>query len=165
MVAEWSGLLAPGAAVLDLGCGTGVPVSQVLIERGFHLYGVDAAPSMITAFRARFPGAPAECAAVEDSTFFGRTFDGIVAWGLFFLLSAEVQRTLIRRVAAALTGGGRLLFTAPSQICSWSDTMTGRTSVSLGYEAYETTLTEEGLSLVGTFVDEGENYYYSARKA
>ena len=32
-------------------------------------------------FRRNFPGAQAECAAVEDSTFFHRTFDGIVAWG------------------------------------------------------------------------------------
>ncbi len=163
-VAEWSQLLAPGATILDLGCGTGVPISQALIERGFNVYGVDASASMIAAYRARFPMVPLRCAAVEDSDFFGRPFDGVVAWGLFFLLSAEVQRKLIQKVAAMLPSGGRLLFTAPSKICSWLDAMTGRTSISLGYEAYLSALGAEGMSLVETRVDEGENYYYSAQK-
>jgi len=42
--------------------------------------------------------------------------------------------------------------------------MTGRTSISLGYEAYLSALEAEGMSLVETRVDEGENYYYSAQK-
>ena len=163
-MAEWSQLLAPGATILDLGCGTGVPISQTLIERGFKVYGVDASASMITAFRARFPTVPLECAAAEDSDFFGRTFDGVVAWGLFFLLDAGVQRKLIQKVGAILPSGGRLLFTAPSQVCSWLDAMTGRTSISLGHEAYRGALDVEGMSLVETRVDEGENFYYSAQK-
>jgi 2-polyprenyl-3-methyl-5-hydroxy-6-metoxy-1,4-benzoquinol methylase len=165
VVADWSGALPDGAAVLDLGCGTGVPISQVLIERGFNVYGVDASPSMIAAFRANLPTLPVECAAAEDSNFFGRTFDGVVAWGLFFLLEAEVQRKLIAKVAAVLPSGGILLFTAPIQSCSWADAMTGRTSISLGHEAYQNALEAEGMSLVGTHRDEGENHYYFANKA
>jgi hypothetical protein len=34
-VADWTQTLPPEATVLDLGCGTGVPISQVLIEREF----------------------------------------------------------------------------------------------------------------------------------
>jgi cyclopropane fatty-acyl-phospholipid synthase-like methyltransferase len=163
-VADWSRMLPGGSTVLDLGCGTGVPISQALIERGFSVYGVDASPTMVAAFRARFPTVPVECAATEDSDFFGRTFDGVVAWGLFFLLDAEVQRTLIAKVAAVLPRGGRFLFTAPSQSCSWPDAMTGRTSISLGHEAYRNAMEAEGMSLVGTHRDEGENHYYFAQK-
>ncbi len=43
--------------------------------------------------------------------------------------------------------------------------MTGRTSVSLGYEAYRKVLEAEGMLLVGTGSDEGENHYYFAQKA
>ena len=164
VVADWSQTLPSGATVLDLGCGTGVPISQVLIERGFNVYGVDASPTMVAAFRARFPTVPVECAAVEDSDFFGRTFDGVVAWGLFLLLDAEVQCRLVAKVAAVLPSGGRFLFTAPSQICSWADAMTGRTSISLGYEGYRNALATEALLLVGTHLDEGENHYYFAQK-
>ena len=112
---DWSKSLPDGAAVLDLGCGTGVPITKTLIDRGFDVYGIDASPSIIAAFRARFPTIPVECAAVEDSDFFGRAFEGVVAWGLFFLLDADAQRRLIAKIAAVLPRGGRLLFTATQQ--------------------------------------------------
>jgi SAM-dependent methyltransferase len=164
-VAEWAKTLPEGATVLDLGCGTGVPISQVLLERGCKVHGVDASPSMVAAFRTRFPEAPVQCAAVECSDFFGRFFDGVVSWGLFFLLDPAVQRGLITKIAAILPSGGRLLFTSPSEICSWQDAMTGRLSVSLGRAAYEKALEEEGLSLVGTRRGVGDNFYYFAQKA
>jgi SAM-dependent methyltransferase len=163
-VAEWAQWLPPSAAILDLGCGTGVPISLSLIERGFQLYGVDASPTMVAAFRDRFPDVPVECSAVEESAFFGRTFDGVVAWGLLFLLDTETQRRLIAKVAAVLPSGGRFLFTAPSQVWSWADLMTGRTSISLGYDAYQKALEAEGMSLVGTRLDDVENHYYFAEK-
>ena len=164
VVAHWSQTLPGGATVLDVGCGTGVPISQALIERGFKVYGVDASPTIVAAFRARFPGGPVECAAVEDSDFFARTFDGVVAWGLFFLLDAEIQRRLIKKVAGVLQVGGRLLFTAPHETGSWPDVMTGRPQFSLGYEEYRRAVEAEGMLLVGTHRDEGENHYYLAQK-
>jgi len=164
VVSDWSRALPPAATVLDLGCGTGVPISQALIERGFHVYGVDASPKMIAAFRSRFPTVPLQCAAVEDSDFFGRIFDGVAAWGLFFLLASPVQHQLMRKVAAALRSGGRFLFTAPRQNCSWADLLTGRTSISLGYNAYRDTLAAAGMPLIGTCLDDADNHYYFAEK-
>jgi len=164
IVAEWSRMLLGGATVLDLGCGTGVPISQALIDHGFNVFGVDASPKMVAAFRASFPTVPVECTAAEDSDFFGRTFDGVLAWGLFFLLDVEIQHRLIAKIASVLRNGGRFLFTAPRQSCSWRDALTGRTSISLGYEAYRKALEAEGMSVVGTQLDEGENHYYFAQK-
>jgi hypothetical protein len=119
---------------------------------------------MVAAFRARFPTVPVECAAVEESDFFGRTFDGVVAWGLFFLLDADVQRRLVAKVAAVLPSGGKFLFTAPSERGSWADAMTGRTSISLGYQAYRNALEAEGMPIVGTHRDNAHNHYYFAQK-
>ena len=152
------------ATVLDLGCGPGVPISETLIQRGFNVYGVDASATMVAAFQARFPTTPVQCAAVEDSDFFSRTFDAVVAWGLLFLLSAEAQRRLIAKVAAVLPSGGRLLFTAPSQVCSWPDAMTAQTSISLGFAEYRHALDASGMSLVRTERDGGENHYYFTKK-
>jgi SAM-dependent methyltransferase len=164
VVAEWSKVLPTGATILDLGCGTGVPITKTLIERGLNVYGVDASPSMIAAFRARFPEIPVQCAAVEDSEFFQRSFDAVVAWGLFFLLDADTQRRLIKKIAAVLPSGGRLLFTAPEQSCTWTDVMTDLPSISLGHDEYRNALESEGLLLYGSLLDAGENYYYLAQK-
>jgi 2-polyprenyl-3-methyl-5-hydroxy-6-metoxy-1,4-benzoquinol methylase len=164
VVADWSQQLPRGATVLDLGCGPGVPISQVLIERGVNLYAVDASPSMVAAFRARFPTVPIQCATVEESDFFGRTFEAVIAWGLFFLLDEQAQCKLIKKIGQVLPSGGRLLFTSPSQICSWRDGMTGLTSISLGLDAYQKALEAEGMSLVGTHLGVGDNHYYFAQK-
>jgi 2-polyprenyl-3-methyl-5-hydroxy-6-metoxy-1,4-benzoquinol methylase len=163
-VREWAKPLPPGTAVLDLGCGHGLPISQALVDEGFTVYGVDASPSMIAAFRARFPHARAECSAVEDSQFFGRTFDGVVAWGLIFLLAADAQAKLIHKVSTALKPGGRFLFTSPHQVCQWPDNLTRQNSVSLGSDAYRQTLEAAGLILVYEAEDEGQNHYYFVRK-
>src|SRR3954462_4923429 len=95
VVRKWAKGLRPGASVLDLGCGNGVPISEVLIQEGFAVHGVDASATLGAKFRERFPNATVECASVEDSAFFHRRFDAVVAWGLMFLLSPETQRNLI----------------------------------------------------------------------
>ena len=163
-IRTWARGLPAGASILDLGCGSGVPVSEALIENGLAVTGVDASPTLVAAFRERFPQAAAVCEPVERSAFFGRTFDGIVAIGLLFLLPADTQRDLIRKLGAVLRPGGQLLFTSPAQRCTWTDLMTGRMSVSLGAEKYAALLTEAGLRLTGTCVDEGGNYYYAAAR-
>jgi cyclopropane fatty-acyl-phospholipid synthase-like methyltransferase len=133
-VRSWARTLLPGAAVVDLGCGSGFPITEVLVAEGLNVYAVDAAPSFMQAFQHNFPNIPVACEAVEDSTFFDRTFDGVVAWGLIFLLSPEEQRRLLERIAAILAPGGRLLFTSCAEPLVWSDAMTGLESRSLGAE-------------------------------
>ncbi len=161
-VQAWARSFPKGASILDLGCGPGTLRSEALINEGLALYGIDAAPSLVNAYRSRFPGAHVTCEPVEESSFFGRTFDGVLAWGLIFLLPAETQRTLLHRVAGALKSGGRFLFTAPAQACAWADLSTGRPSRSLGASAYRSTLANAGLTWAGEHEDEGENHYYEA---
>lgn len=163
-VRQWARTLPQGGTVLDLGCGHGVPISQALLEEGLELYGIDASRRLIEAFRQRFPGVPAAHERVEESAFFSRTFDGVVAVGLMFLLPPETQETLIQRVAVALKLGGKFLFTAPEQACAWNDVLTGQISRSLGREQYEAIAERAGLTLIGTAWDEGENHYFHFEK-
>jgi SAM-dependent methyltransferase len=163
-VRDWAKSLPMGGSVLDLGCGHGVPISKALIDEGLAVYGIDASPSLVAAFRARFPDIPVECSAIEHSQLFGRTFDGVIAWGLMFLLAPDVQAVLIHKVALALQPGGRFLFTAPHQACEWLDNLTGQKSVSLGSDRYRKIVESEGLALVGETEDEGQNHYYFACK-
>lgn len=89
----------------DIGCGHGVPITEALIEDGFEVLGVDASPTLVAAFRERFPGVHVECNGIEDSAFFGRNFEGVVAWGMLFLPGAEGQRALIGRMEEVLKPG------------------------------------------------------------
>jgi len=163
-VREWARDLPTGGTVLDVGCGTGIPISETLVQLGLRVHGVDASPTMIAAFRARFPKAPSECAPAETAAMLDGMYDGVVAWGLVFLLAPDTQATVIQRMGSALANGGRLLFTAPRETGTWSDNLTGLTSYSLGREMYERLLRDAGLTLTGSAVDEGGNHYYFARR-
>ncbi len=154
--------LPPASSIADVGCGSGVPIAQALIEDGFTVFGIDASPSLLAAFRRRFPDARSACEAAQDSVFFHHIFDAVVSVGLLFLLSADDQRKVFQRVANALRPGGRFLFTAPWQICEWQDMLTKRQSRSLGVQEYKRLLEESGLRLIGCHQE--ENHFYDATK-
>lgn len=134
------------------------------MAEGLNAFGVDAAPSFVEAFRRNLPNTPVVCESVQESTFFDRTFDAVLAWGLIFLLSGEEQGRLIHRVAEVLAPGGRLLFTSVAKTTVWRDAMTGLESRSLGAEEYRRQLCAVGLSITSEYEDEGENHYFDAVK-
>lgn len=162
IVRQWATQMPPGAAVLDLGCGSGAPVADALVAAGFRVFGVDASPTLVAEFRRRLPSAEVACEPAETSRLFDRRFDGAVAIGLLFLLPAGDQRAVIARIAAALQPGGRFLFSAPRQACDWTDSLTGRPSLSLGENAYRLALEQSGLRLIGRHTDAGGNHYFDA---
>ena len=163
VVHDWARGLPPGGAVLDLGCGHGAPIASALIEEGFDVHGIDASPTLVAAFRARHPDAKVRCGAVEDADLPARSYDGVLAIGLLFLLDGATQRRLIRAVAQTLRPGGRFLFTAPREACEWTDVLTGRRSHSLGAELYAAVARDAGLALVAEHLDEGDNHYFDLR--
>lgn len=164
VVKAWAETFPAGATVLDLGSGPGEPGTRILQEAGLMTYAVDASPAMVAAFRERFPDVPIERNTAESSEFFNRTFDGVLAWGLLFLLDAAAQAVVIEKVARALQPHGRFLFTAPRQPMEWLDGMTGCRSESLGEHVYERSLRDAGLAWVASAEDEGGNHYYFAEK-
>jgi SAM-dependent methyltransferase len=163
-VRNWARTLPRGASVVDVGCGPGFPITEVLVLEGLNAFGVDAAPSFVEAFRRNLPNTPVVCEAVQDSMFFHRTFDAVLSWGLIFLLSSADQRRLIQRFAEILVPGGRLLFTGPAPVGVWNDAMTDLESRSLGVEEYRRLLAEAGFSVISEYEDVGENHYFDAVK-
>jgi SAM-dependent methyltransferase len=102
--------LGSGAAVLDLGCGTGLPTSRQLAEAGCRVTGVDFAPAMVELARRNVPEARFLTGDIADP---GRIegldppYDAVVAFfALLHLPRARIPGALagIRR---ALVPGGR----------------------------------------------------------
>jgi ubiquinone/menaquinone biosynthesis C-methylase UbiE len=56
-VAELAGLLRPGARVVDLGCGAGVPATRELADRGLQVLGADFSAVQLRRARRLVPAA------------------------------------------------------------------------------------------------------------
>jgi SAM-dependent methyltransferase len=162
VVRLWSRSLPAGGSVLDVGCGTGLPIAKWLAQQGLALSGIDPSPKLIAAFRQNLPDAAAACEPAERSNFFDRRFDGVLAIGVLFLLPEEAQAAVIRRARHALVPGGRFLFSAPREPCAWNDSLTGRPSRSLGEARYQALLAEAGFQFLESHVDSGANHYFDA---
>jgi cyclopropane fatty-acyl-phospholipid synthase-like methyltransferase len=165
-VEELTRSLPMGACVLDLGCGTGIPIAQFLIGAGFDVFGIDSSPKMTASFQQQFPRAHTACERIEESEFFGCTFDAIVSWGVMFHLDRAAQERVIARTAASLNENGKFLFTSGEEEGTAEGVMNGITFryISLGADTYERLLNENGLELLHRGHDKADNYVYLARK-
>ncbi|MEU6607748.1 class I SAM-dependent methyltransferase [Streptomyces shenzhenensis] len=106
--AEWLvESLPPGARVLDLGCGTGLPTARRLADAGFQVVGVDLSHAMVELARANVPEAEFHQLDIADlrpggPRDLGR-FDAVTAFfALLMLPRAEIPLALesVRRLLA-----------------------------------------------------------------
>ena len=117
--------LKPGAAILDVGCGTGRH-SVELARRGFAVTGVDLSEGMLAEARKHAAAAGVDVTLIHANAarmrlgrqFDARHFDGVICLceGAFGLLgqgddALEQPLAILRRVARALKPGARCLFT------------------------------------------------------
>ena len=165
IVKEWCSRLAENPSILDIGCGHGLPLTPILLGANASIFAIDSSQNMVSAYRENFPEHPIAYEAAEDSRFFDRKFDGIMAIGLIFLLPEDRQKQLLEKMSRHLKPYGHILFSAPHQICEWKDIQTGRRSVSLGSDAYRDYLERLGLRIIGDGIDKGESYYLMAQKS
>lgn len=141
--------LAVGADILDLGCGGGEPIARHLIESGFNVTGVDAAPAMIALCRARFANGTWIEADMRTLDI-GRRFDAIIAWDSFFHLDADEQRTMFGIFAKHIALNGFLLFTSGPKAGEAIGDFFGHPlfHASLDPEEYESLLDNSGFAVV-----------------
>ncbi|SRR5579875_1407993 len=114
--------LAPGADVLELGCGAGGPTTQTLAKH-FNLTGVDISAESVRLARLAIPGATLIQADMGSLDFPAASFDAVVAFYSIIHLPREEHAALFRSIARWLRPGG--LFVATLGVSETED----------GYEA------------------------------
>jgi SAM-dependent methyltransferase len=107
-LAAFSDRLAPGARVLDLGCGAGEPSTTALAAR-FAVTGVDISAAQIDAARRLVPRATFVHADMARVDFPPGSFDGITALYSINHVPREEHAGLFGRIARWLAPGGLFL--------------------------------------------------------
>jgi len=162
--------LPPGARVLDIGCGNGLPITKTLLAAEVQVVGIDSAPKMLARFRLNLPATHVVRAVAQTLPFADATFDAAVAWGVMFHLPQAEEIQVIASVARVLKPGGSFLFTAGDVVDDSGDHIGIMNGVEFHYysfttDGYRRVFVDHGLHLVDFHKDKGENGYYLAVKS
>ncbi|MDF2990585.1 MAG: methyltransferase [Microbacterium sp.] len=103
-------MLSGRASVLDLGCGSGIPLARDLAAAGLMVTGVDSSSALIDLFRENVPEGRGRVADMRTLALEER-FAGIIAWDSFFHLTPDDQRATFDVFQRHARAGTALLFT------------------------------------------------------
>lgn len=103
--------LSPGSAVLDLGCGAGVPVTRWLVERGFVVTGVDLSERQLDLARRLVPGATFARSDMSALDFGPETFGAVIAFHSIIHVLRTEHPALLADIHRWLEPGGSFLAT------------------------------------------------------
>ena len=106
---EWAAKLeafvGPGERVVELGCGTGVPVGRLLAARNDYA-GFDASPGMLAQARAALPGVSLTHADMHTIDLPPASLGGVVAFSSISHTPREQHAALFTKIASWLRPGG-----------------------------------------------------------
>ena len=104
--------LPKGARVLDLGCGTGRPISEYLDQQGFDIVGVDSSSAMLAVARTVLPRAALIHADMREVAFDPGLFHAVIAWDSLFHVDRESHPEMYSKIANWLVPGGRFMLSS-----------------------------------------------------
>jgi 2-polyprenyl-3-methyl-5-hydroxy-6-metoxy-1,4-benzoquinol methylase len=112
--AEWVNDIAAvtpiGSEVLDIGCGCGIPTSQ-LLSLNFKVTGIDISEIQIDRARHLIPAAEFICGDVVDMKFAPETFSAIVAFYSLIHIPIGEQPDLIKKIGSWIKADGHFMAT------------------------------------------------------
>jgi len=106
---EWArkidAYLRAGERVVELGCGTGVPVARLLSER-YDYAGVDTSSGMLAKAREVLPNVPLMCADMHTVWLPSGSLGAVVAFFSISHTPRELHASLFEKIAEWLRPGG-----------------------------------------------------------
>lgn len=146
---------ASDRTVLDIGCGSGAPIAQYLIEQGCRVSGVDSSSAMIAMCRDRFPQHRWLVTDMRELAL-NTAFGGIMAWDSFFHLCEADQRQMFPIFRRHAKPGAVLMFTSGPSAGEQIGSYRGEPlyHASLVSAEYRTLLDDNGFDVVDHVVED-----------
>ncbi|OAN11592.1 methyltransferase [Photobacterium jeanii] len=104
-------LLPPNPRVLDLGCGSGVPIAKSLVNQGCAITGVDRSKCLLEHAQHLMPEQTWVHSELEDYCP-ADSFDGIMFWDSIFHIPRTEHTSLLKMAFSALKPKGVLMLSS-----------------------------------------------------
>lgn len=108
-VREFSQKLKKHAYILDVGCGAGVPVDDILTRDGHEVMGLDLSPTLIGLARRLVPAASYSVFDMRSLTKGQYSVDGLVCLYAIFHIPRIEHKNMLEIFASFLSKGGWML--------------------------------------------------------
>lgn len=118
-------LLPENAKILDVGCGSGIPVTRFFVENGCSVTGVDISEEMLELAKQNVPKAEFFQYDMNDLDFPENSFNCITAVYSLFHVPKEKHQTILEIFFQMLKPNGILFFCVGSKGGDWTDECLG----------------------------------------
>ena len=150
-------LIPQHSKILDLGCGSGKPIADYLIQHDHKITGVDSSNVMIEMAQQNFPEQywlQADMRTVE----LDQKFNAILAWDSFFHLTPDDQRQMFTQFSKFAESGSVLMFSSgPSHGEAVGDLFGDALyHASLAPEEYQALLKQSGFKVIKMVAEDVE---------
>lgn len=158
--------LQPGAAILDVGCGSGYPIASYLIEHGFKVTGIDGSQKLLNIAQERCPHMKTIYGDVR-SVILENQYDAIIEWWCLFHLTKIDQLKMLARFSHWLRKDGIVQFTTGDH--DYEESSSEMLNQKLFFyscdpQQYEQALKENGLRLLLKESDQDTHLVWMAKK-
>lgn len=103
--------LPKNSTILDLGCGAGVGVDDILLKAEHHVIGIDISSEQIKLARKMCPRGEFGVGDIQDLQVGEYQVNAVVSFYTIFHVPREKQGELLKKAASFLPRGGMLLIT------------------------------------------------------
>lgn len=102
--------LQPSPSILELGCGCGVPILQLLLKQGAHVVANDISTKQIEMAKARFPDAELIAGDMTALAFEPESFHGAISFYTLFHLPRSKLKDMLTKIHSWLKPNGIFIF-------------------------------------------------------
>ena len=158
-----SGYLKPKSKILDIGCGSGKPIDEYLVTKGYEVIGIDISEKQIEMALKNVPQATYLVKDMSELDFIENSFDTVVSFYAIFHIPREEHLELFKKIHKVLKKDGLFLTTLGYEDWVGSEKFHGATMhwSHYGKDKNLELVKEAGFEIVKAEVDEsgGEHHF------
>lgn len=106
--------IQPGATILDIGCGAGIPIDKYLIDNGFKVTGIDISEKQIELAKSNLPKGDLKVKDMLDLEKGEFSVDAVVSFYAIFHTPRDKHLEILKKINSFLPPNGYLLVTMGS---------------------------------------------------